>query len=97
MVQPTEFEEFARVLLDELHGARLDLETALAKAQSAIVIWLGGGPPHLDTFDPKPEAPVRIRGEFRAIDTAVTGIQISEHFPRFAKQMKHAAILRGIT
>jgi hypothetical protein len=57
---------------------------------------MAGGPSHIDTFDPKPEAPANIRGEFRATETSVSGIRISEHFPRFAKLMQHAAILRGM-
>ena len=67
------------------------------KPKSCILLWMAGGPSHIDTFDPKPEAPDNIRGEFQAIETSVPGIRISEHFPRFAKQMKHAAILRGMS
>jgi uncharacterized protein (DUF1501 family) len=66
-------------------------------AKSCILLWMSGGPSHLDTFDPKPEASDRIRGEFRPIDTAVPGIQISEHFPQFARLMQHAAVLRGMS
>jgi hypothetical protein len=58
---------------------------------------MAGGPSHIDTFDPKPEAPADVRGEFAAIETSVAGIRISEHFPRFAKLMQHAAILRGMS
>src|SRR4029079_15942221 len=54
-------------------------------------------PSHIDTSDPKPEAPAEIRGEFQAIETSVSGIRISEHFPRFAKLMQHAAVLRGMS
>ena len=66
-------------------------------AKSCILLWMAGGPSHLDTFDLKPEAPDRIRGEFQPIDTAVPGIQISEHFPKLAKQMNHAALLRSMS
>jgi hypothetical protein len=66
-----------------------------APAKSCVVLWMSGGPSHLDTFDLKPEAADRIRGEFRPIDTSVPGIQISEHFPKFARQMRHAALLRS--
>lgn len=65
--------------------------------KACILLWMAGGPSHIDTFDPKPEAPVDIRGEFKPIDTAVPGIRISEHFPRFATLMRHAAILRGMS
>jgi uncharacterized protein (DUF1501 family) len=67
------------------------------RPKSCILLWMAGGPSHIDTFDPKPEAPADIRGEFRAIETSVSGIRISEHFPRFAKLMQHAAILRGMS
>src|SRR5262245_38088574 len=67
------------------------------RGKVCIVLWMTGGPSHLDTFDLKPEARAEVRGEFRPIDTAVTGIQISEHFPRFARLMRHAAILRGMS
>src|SRR5581483_5859864 len=64
--------------------------------KSCVVLWMTGGPSHLDTFDLKPQARAEVRGEFRPIDTSVPGIQISEHFPRFARLMQHAAILRGM-
>jgi hypothetical protein len=67
------------------------------QAKSCILLWMSGGPSHLDTFDLKPEAPANIRGEFQPIDTSVPGIQISEFFPKFARQMQHAAILRGMS
>jgi hypothetical protein len=67
------------------------------RPKSCILLWMAGGPSHIDTFDPKPEAAADVRGEFRAIETAVPGIRISEHFPRFGKLMRHAAILRGMS
>lgn len=67
------------------------------RPKSCILLWMAGGPSHIDTFDPKPEAPAEVRGEFQAIETSVPGIRISEHFPRFAKLMQHAAILRGMS
>jgi hypothetical protein len=67
------------------------------RPKSCILLWMAGGPSHIDTFDPKPEAPADVRGEFGAIETSVTGIRISEHFARFAKLMQHAAILRGMS
>lgn len=67
------------------------------QAKSCILLWMSGGPSHLDTFDLKPEAPHNIRGEFRQIDTSVPGMQISEHFPKLAQLMQHAALLRGMS
>src|SRR4051794_10615995 len=66
------------------------------RARSCILLWMGGGPSHIDTFDPKPDAPEQVRGEFRSMPTSVPGIQVSEHFPRVARLMRHAAILRGM-
>ncbi len=67
------------------------------RTKSCILLWMAGGPSHIDTFDPKPDAPEQVRGEFRPIDTSVAGIRISEHFPHLAKLMQHAAILRGMS
>ena len=67
------------------------------QAKSCILLWMSGGPSHIDTFDLKPDAPDRIRGEFRPISTSVPGIQISEHFPKFAGLMQHAAVLRSMS
>jgi hypothetical protein len=66
-------------------------------AKSCILLWMAGGPSHLDTFDLKPEASDRVRGEFQPIDTSVPGIQISEHFPRLAQLIEHAALLRSMS
>src|SRR5262245_16568605 len=68
-----------------------------ARRKACIVLWMTGGPSHLDTFDLKPEARSEVRGEFRPIATSVPGIQISEHFSRFARLMQHGAILRGMS
>jgi hypothetical protein len=64
------------------------------KHKSCIVLWMAGGPSHKDTFDLKPGT--GNSGPFKPIDTSVPGIKISEHFPRFAKRMKQAAILRSM-
>lgn len=66
-------------------------------AKSAIVIWLGGGPPHLDTFDMKPEAPKEIRGEFLPIPTNVAGLSVCEHLPQLARCADKYALLRGVS
>lgn len=67
------------------------------RAESCIVLWCAGGPSHLDSFDPKPEAPAEFKGEFKAIDTNVTGIQLSEHLPCTAKVMDKFSIIRSVT
>jgi hypothetical protein len=68
-----------------------------ARRKSCILLWMDGGPSHIDTFDPKPDAPENVRGDLKAIPTSVPGIQVSERFPRLARLMKHAAILRGMS
>ena len=66
------------------------------KADACIVIFLNGGPSHLDMWDMKPEAPEGIRGEFKPIDTRVPGIQVSEHLPRLATVMQHFSVVRSM-
>lgn len=65
--------------------------------KSIINVYLAGGPSHMDTFDLKPEAPKEFRGEFKPIDTNVTGIQICEHMPNLAAMMDKLAIVRSLT
>ena len=67
------------------------------RAKSCILIWLDGGPSHLETFDMKPDAPKEVRGPFKAIKTAVPGITISELLPSTAKRMKDVAVIRSMT
>jgi len=67
------------------------------KAEAVILLWCSGGPSHLDTFDPKPDAPSEIRGDFKAISTNVDGIQLSEHLPNTAKVMDKIALVRSLT
>lgn len=68
-----------------------------ARAQAAIFVYLGGGPPHLDTFDLKPDAPADYRGEFNPIATNVAGLAICEHLPKLAQCADKYAVLRGIS
>jgi hypothetical protein len=72
-------------------------ETPGAPMRSAIFIDLAGGPTHIDTFDPKPEAPEEIRGKFAPIKTNVPGIEISEHLPKLAQCADKYAIVRGVS
>ena len=66
------------------------------EAKSCIVLYCWGGVSHHDTWDPKPHAPVEVRGEFSPIPTATPGIQLSEHLPLLAKQTDKLAIIRSI-
>jgi hypothetical protein len=82
-------------LADVLRG-RAQAASASGRGKSVIMVWLRGGPSHIDSYDMKPHAPAEFRGEFRPIDTNVPGIQICEHMPRQAQLMDKLAILRGI-
>jgi hypothetical protein len=65
------------------------------RGMSCILLWMQGGPSPFETFSPKPGH--ANGGETKAIDTSVSGIQISENFPRVAQVMNHAAIIRSMT
>ncbi|HEY0456483.1 MAG TPA: DUF1501 domain-containing protein [Verrucomicrobiae bacterium] len=67
-----------------------------AKRVNCIMIWLDGGPSHYETFDPKPEAPSEIRGDFKPISTSVPGVQFSEAVPQLAKAANKLTIVRSI-
>jgi hypothetical protein len=60
-----------------------------------ILLWMQGGPSHHDTFDPKPEAPAEVRGEFNTIPTTLPGVRLVEHLPFLAKQTDKFSIIRG--
>jgi Protein of unknown function (DUF1501) len=64
--------------------------------KSAIMIYLPGGPSHIDTYDLKPEAPAEFRGEFKPIKTNVPGIDICEYFPMQAKMMDKLSVVRSL-
>jgi hypothetical protein len=64
--------------------------------KSVIMIYLPGGPSHMDMYDLKPDAPKEFRGEFKPIATNVPGIQICEHMPRQAKMFDKLAVVRSI-
>src|SRR6266446_5227720 len=64
--------------------------------KSAIMIYLPGGPSHMDMYDLKPDAPAEYRGEFRPINTNVTGVKICEHFPLQARMWDKLACIRSI-
>jgi hypothetical protein len=67
---------------------------ATPRAKSVLLIFLTGGPSHIDTFDMKPQAPAEIRGSFSPIDTETPGISICEHLPLLARQTNKLAIVR---
>ncbi len=66
-----------------------------APARACIMLYMNGGPSHIDTFDPKPGRPTG--GAFKAIATSVDGVQVCEHLPGLALRMKHLALVRSMT
>src|SRR5262245_3099316 len=64
--------------------------------KSCILVFYYGGPSHFETFDPKPQAPTQIRGEYGTISTAVPGIIVSEHEQRTARIMDKLALVRSV-
>ncbi len=67
------------------------------RVKSCILLWLFGGPSHIDIWDMKPDAPVEYRGEFKSIATSAPGIRLCEHLPRTAKLAHHLALVRSVT
>jgi hypothetical protein len=68
----------------------------VAKADACIVLFLNGGPSHLDMWDMKPTGPAEIRGEFNPISTSLADVHVCEHLPRLAKQMHRVTLVRSM-
>lgn len=75
----------------------LNARGAEVKAKSCVLIWLDGGPSHLETFDPKPDAPAEVRGPLDVIKTRLPGVVISECLPKTAEMLDRFAIVRSVT
>ena len=83
--------------LEALRAANSESQATPATSRTCIYIFLSGGLAQQDSFDPKPDAPDTIRGEFNPIDTATPGIQICEHLPMLAQRSRHWALVRSLT
>ena len=83
--------------LEEATAGTVPAHWPAAKARSVILLFLSGGPSHLDMWDLKPQAPAEVRGTFRPMATSVPGTQISEHLPRMARLADKYAIIRSLT
>src|SRR5207248_2996917 len=77
--------------------AKAETNKAFGAAKSVIMLFLQGGPSHIDIWDPKPDAPSNIRGEFKAIKSNVSGSWLSEVMPQLAKQMDKATLIRSLS
>jgi len=73
-----------------------DGSSSKKKPSNCILIWMDGGPTHFETFDPKPDAPSEIRGDFQPISTNVPGIHICEHLPKLAAIADKYSIIRSV-
>ena len=91
----------AGLALPELFRARAHGATppgrGAGRAKACILLFMGGGPPQMDTFDLKPDAPVEVRGQFPPIATSVPGTQISSLLPELAKRAHRYAIIRSVS
>lgn len=74
-----------------------DVATHFGQARRIILLYLYGAAPQHELYDPKPEAPLEIRGKFRPISTAVPGVQICEHLPRIAQMADRVTFIRSMT
>jgi hypothetical protein len=83
--------------LPDVLRARAASGMPAGRARSCILIFLFGGPSHVDTWDMKPDSPAEYRGEFRPIHTTAPGVLLCEHLPRTAAQMHHVALVRSVT
>lgn len=83
-------------LATALRARTSDAKSIAPKAKSCILIWMDGGPTHYETFDPKPDAPAEIRGEFKPLATKTSGMVLSEHMTKLAAISNKLAIVRSI-
>jgi uncharacterized protein (DUF1501 family) len=88
------------LLTGRAHAARNGRASTAAaprKAKSVLLVFLTGAPSHIDTLDPKPDAPSEIRGEFKPIATKVAGIHFGEHLPNLAARADRLAVVRSLS
>lgn len=77
--------------------SRIRAETASKRTDTSVILfWMSGGPGHMETWDPKPNAVAQFRGPFGAISTSIPGVQFGELLPEQAKIAQHLAILRTV-
>ncbi len=89
----------AGLSLPRLLRSRAEAVTAvqsLRGRKSVILLWMAGGPSHIDTWDPKPDRPLQNRGPFAAIRTRLPGVLVCEHLPRMADRLDRFTLLRAV-
>lgn len=83
--------------MPELLRGRAGAAAQPGPARSVIFLFIAGGVSHLDTFDPKPDAPVEVRSRFEPLETSVAGVRFTDQMPRLARQMHRLAVIRSMT
>src|SRR5688572_18667430 len=81
------------LLSRKLQAAKTDSSRSDPKPKSVLIVFLTGAASHHDTFDMKPDAPQEVRGEFKPIQTPVSGLHICEHLPRLAERANKYAVV----
>src|SRR6516225_882139 len=88
---------FGLGLPELLHARQASPAPGGGRARACILLFMWGGPAQQDTWDPKPDAPVEYRGEFRPIPTRTPGVQVCEHLPLLARHTDKLALLHAMT
>src|SRR6185436_15428268 len=78
-------------------AAKYEGARGFGSAKSVIMVFLQGGPSHIDIWDPKPDAPANIRGDFKGIPTKIPGTHIGEHMPMMANSLDKATLIRSMS
>src|SRR5688572_1794162 len=78
-------------------GKKRNGQKGFGQAKSVILLFLQGGPSHIDIWDPKPDAPSNVRGEFKPIKTKVPGVLVSEHMPLLAQSLDKCTLIRSMS
>ena len=83
-------------LADLLRGEAAGAVDPRKRDNSVIILWMRGGPSHIDMWDPKPDAPVEFRGEFGTMHTSVSGVQLTDMLPQCGRIMQKWSIVRSL-
>ncbi len=80
----------------QLRGNSATSGRAMTRSKAVILLWMTGGPSHIDTWDPKPEMPSEIRGPFGVIPTRLPGVRICEYLPKMAAMLDRFTLIRSV-
>src|SRR6516162_4800156 len=91
-----DFLRFGTVSLGALAAPALAATAGRGRARACILLYMDGGPSHIDLWDLKPDAPAEIRGPFGSIATSLPGVRVCEHLPHTARQMHRLTQIRSV-